>query len=90
MWNREQTAGKERGNCKTRSNPLERNYRVSEPRANRSKETRKFQNKGQPARKELEHFRGRSKPLEKAVKNFKRRSKLLEKRLEKIERNERN
>ena len=49
---------------KTRSKPLEKNWRISEQGENRSKETREFENKEQTARKELENFSRRSKPLE--------------------------
>ena len=48
----------------TRSKPLETGWRISAEGANRSKETREFQNKEQTARKKLENFSRRSKPLE--------------------------
>ena len=50
-------------NFSRRSKPLERNQRISEQGANRSKETREFQQKDQTARKRLENFRTRSRPL---------------------------
>ena len=40
------------------------NYRFSEEGANRSKETRPFENKEQTARKRLETLKTRTKPLE--------------------------
>ena len=43
---------------------LGRNKTISEQGANRSKETREFQQKEQIARKRLENFSRRSKPLE--------------------------
>ena len=43
---------------------LERIQRIAAEGANRSKETREFQQKEQIARKELENFRTRSKRLE--------------------------
>ena len=59
---------------KAKSKLLERNYRVSEKGANRSKETRASENKEQTARKDLENFRTRSKPLERDFEKFNRDS----------------
>ena len=54
--NKEQTARKEVVSFRRRSQPLERDWKIS-------KETRECENKEQTAQKELEGFRG-SKPLE--------------------------
>ena len=56
--NKDQAARKELDSFRTRSNLLERNYRLSEEGANRSKETRIF-------RKRLESLKTRSKALQK-------------------------
>ena len=49
MQNKEQTARKELENFRTKSKLLERDQRISAERANRSKETREFQQKEQIA-----------------------------------------
>ena len=54
---KEKSARKEPDSIRSRSKPLERNRRVSEEAAQRSKETRE-------SRKRLENLKTRSKPLE--------------------------
>ena len=63
-WKRLENFAKNLEKWKTRSKPPERNSRISEQGANRSKKTRECDNKEQPARKEPESFKTGSKPLE--------------------------
>ena len=57
--NKERTARKSLENLRTRSEMLERDSRVSEQEASRSKKTGEFENREQTARKRLENWRSK-------------------------------